>query len=261
MRRSSPTTSFATLPCAANGTGSSRSARVPCAARRYGRGIGGLLDLLVPEQCAACGRSGSSLCDRCRGLLVHLRPPLCSRCGAPVAWPVSRCRECAGRRISFEHARAAVAYESVATRLVAAWKEGGRRLLARDAGQIVAELVPRPDVDAIACIPGVSERVLWRGHNPPRSLARELAGHWELPLVPALSRIQSTRPQRGLSGRERRRNVTAAFGARSSPPRTLALVDDVYTTGSTLSAAAAVLRRAGADRIEVVTFARALRSA
>ncbi|HZD86480.1 MAG TPA: double zinc ribbon domain-containing protein, partial [Gaiellaceae bacterium] len=60
-----------------------------------------MLDLLLPQRCVVCGRDGSQLCTGCREGLPRLDPPLCARCGAPTAWPVERCRECAGRRLAF----------------------------------------------------------------------------------------------------------------------------------------------------------------
>ena len=186
-------------------------------------------------------------------------PPLCARCGSPVAWPVDRCRECAGRRIAYESARSAVAYEGPATRLVGAWKEGGRRRLARIAADVTADVVSRPPAEALTYVPAVAERALWRGHNPAAVLAEELAARWSIPAVALLARTAPRGPQRGLPFPDRRRNVRGAFVARSRPPPFVILVDDVYTTGSTVAEAASVLRQAGARRVDVVTFARALR--
>ncbi len=219
----------------------------------------GLLDLLLPERCVGCAGADVTICDACRARLTLLRGPLCERCGAPVAWPVARCRDCAGRRLGFARARSAVAYEGPAVRLVWAWKEGGRRTLAREAAALVAAAVERPEVDAIAFVPAVADRRRWRGHNPARALAGELATHWELPVVDALVRCGRPCRQRGLPLAERRRNVAGAFRGRGLFPGAAALVDDVYTTGATVSEAARALRSAGAGRVEVVTFARALR--
>jgi predicted amidophosphoribosyltransferase len=73
-----------------------------------------------------------------------------------------------------------------------------------------------------------------------------------------LRRARRVRPQRGLSSAERRRNISGAFAARA-PPRSVLVVDDVYTTGATANAAASALRAAGARRVEIVTFARVIR--
>ena len=79
------------------------------------------------------------------------------------------------------------------------------------------------------------------------------------PVAPLLTRTVTGRRQRGLDRAERRRNVAGAFVARGAAPRTVCLVDDVYTSGATVAAAASALRRAGAARIVVVTLARAVR--
>jgi competence protein ComFC len=190
---------------------------------------------------------------------VRLFPPVCERCGAPGAWPVPRCAECSGRRLGFATARAAILYEAHAKTVVRAWKENGRRDLSRVVAELVAEVVARPDADVLTYVPGERDRVLRRGHAPPERLAAELSRLWSLPVEPLLLRARRVSPQRGLSLVERRRNVAGAFAAASRVSGAVALVDDVYTTGSTVSACAAALRRAGAERVDVVCLARAVR--
>jgi ComF family protein len=216
------------------------------------------LDVLLPERCAVCGRGESVICGPCTAELTFLRGPLCARCGAPTAWPVERCAECAGRRLAFATARAAVAYEGVARSLVAAWKERGLRSLAAIFADLVAETVARPAVDCVSFVPGDRDRSLWRGQNAAQALAEALAARWELEPAELLSRARAAPRQRGLSRRARRANVRNAFSA-APAPAAVALIDDVYTTGATVSAAATELRRAGARAVHVVTFARATR--
>jgi predicted amidophosphoribosyltransferase len=218
-----------------------------------------VLDLLLPQRCLGCSRPGAQLCDGCRAALPRLRAPLCGRCGAPTAWPVSRCRECAGRRLAFASARAAVAYEGAARALASSWKEHGLRRLGVLAAELVVETVPRPAAAALVFVPPDGDRRRRRGHDPPAQLALELGERWELDVVAALVRARPLARQRGLGLAERRRNVAGAFAARARVPPAVALVDDVYTSGSTAAAAASALRRAGARRVEVVTFARAVR--
>jgi predicted amidophosphoribosyltransferase len=143
---------------------------------------------------------------------------------------------------------------------VASWKEHGLRTLAGEAAEVIANLVERPSVGALAFIPPDGDRSVKRGHHPAARLARELGRRWELPVVEAVGRTRVPRPQRGLSLAARRRNVAGAFVATRRVPAGVGLVDDVYTTGSTASAAASALRRAGARRVEVVTFARTVRT-
>jgi competence protein ComFC len=198
-----------------------------------------MLDFLLPQRCVGCRAGGAQLCDDCVERLERLTGPLCGRCGAPTAWPVVRCRECEGRRISFAWARAGVVYRDAAREIVAAWKERGLRRLAAPAAAIVASVVPRPKAEAVTFVPPDGERSAKRGHHPAERLAEELATRWELPAEPLLGRARrAEQRQRGLTLAARRRNVRGAF-------RPLA--------------AASALRKAGARRVEVVTFARAVR--
>jgi len=218
-----------------------------------------LLDLVFPRRCVVCGSNGAVLCFECEQGLERLGKPMCERCGAPTAWPVERCRECAGRRIAFARARAAIAYDASAKRLVGAWKERGQRKLAEVAAELVARAVERPSAYTLTFVPADENRLLERGHNPAERLAAALGARWQLPVVPLLSRAPGRAPQKGLTLAERRRNVRGAFAPSGSVPNTIVLVDDVYTSGATVSAAATALRKGGARRVEVVTFARAVR--
>ena len=218
-----------------------------------------LLDLVFPWRCVVCGGPAKALCGSCGERLRRLGTPRCERCGAPTAWPVERCRECSGRRIAFATARAAVAYDDKARLLVAAWKERGLRRLAELAAELVCEIVPRPSAYTLTFVPADPNRRLERGHNPAERLAVEIGARWELPVAPFLARSHGVAPQRGLPLAERRSNVRGVFRATCDAPRALILVDDVYTTGATVSAGATALRKAGARRVDVVTFARAVR--
>src|SRR5215210_1028950 len=216
-----------------------------------------MLELLLPQRCLGCGQSGAVVCRACVESLRRLVPPLCERCGAPTAWPVRRCAECSGRRLAFASARAAVAYDDRVRAIVSGWKEHGLRRLAATAADVVVEAVERPAVDAVAFVPAARERLLVRGHHPAERLARELADRWRVPAVDVLKRCREAPRQRGASLADRRRNVRGLFEANGSP-RAVCLVDDVYTSGATASAAASAFRKAGARTVVVVTFARAL---
>jgi predicted amidophosphoribosyltransferase len=218
-----------------------------------------VLELLLPQRCAVCGARGVQLCETCLERLPRIVPPLCERCGTPTAWPVRRCRECAGRRIAFTTARSAVQYDDAVRSLVAGWKERALRRLVQSAVTLVLEVVQRPDASVVTFVPPDPDRGLKRGHHPPGRLAEELARSWELPVEGLLRRRRAAKRQRGLSRAERRRNVAGAFVALSAVPSSVVLVDDVFTSGATANAAASALRQAGARRVEVVTFARVVR--
>lgn len=122
--------------------------------------------------------------------------------------------------------------------------------------------MPRPAVDVIAYIPPDPSRALRRGRHPAEQLAAELGRLWHLPVEALLVRAGQARVSRQalLSRDDRLRNVRDVFASRMPCAGRVALVDDVYTTGATATAAASVLRKAGAASVEVITFARTVRT-
>jgi predicted amidophosphoribosyltransferase len=218
-----------------------------------------VLDLLLPQRCLVCSLPGKQVCSACTSALRRIVAPMCALCGAPTAWPLRRCVECAGRRLAFARARAAVEYDAPVRRVVGAWKERGLRRLAAWAAAVVADSLEPPGTEGLTFVPPDRDRRLRRGHHAAETLARELSRTWGIGLEPCLVRARGSPRQRELTRGRRRENVAAAFTAVRSPPLRVTLVDDVYTTGATANAAALALRRAGADEVEIVTFARTIR--
>lgn len=220
-----------------------------------------ILDIVLPPRCALCPSPDEPLCGSCLAQLPYLAGPSCGRCGRPTAIPVGECRECAGRRLAFEQAAAAVAYEGGGRTLVAHLKSGRRRALAVPAGAVVATLLDARSCEAVCWVPGDRWRTIRRGCHPAELLAREAARRWGLPAVDLLEPARLRRPQRGLDPAARRRNVRGAFRVRraAAVPGVVAIVDDVYTTGATLDACARALRDTGARAVRGFTLARAVR--
>jgi competence protein ComFC len=219
------------------------------------------IDLLLPPRCAICQASGPIVCAHCLVRLPHLGAARCLRCGAPGIREVVACSECRGRRLGFSSARAAIAYDDAGRLLVHRLKDGGLRRLAELAAGLLALHRPETaaDHELVTWVPGDRWRTIRRGYHPPELMARELAARSGLPAGPLLRARGPRRPQRGLATAERRRNVRDAFRVVAVPPASVLLVDDVYTTGATLSACAGALRRAGCRRVDAVTLARTVR--
>jgi predicted amidophosphoribosyltransferase len=143
---------------------------------------------------------------------------------------------------------------------VRTWKDRGLRGAADVAAELVTAVVapPAPGAVLLVPVPALAARAAWRGGDGARALAERLAVAWGGEVAAPLRR-DGARPQRGLDRAARRRNARAQFRAVADVAGPVVLVDDVYTTGATADVCAGLLRRAGATRVDVVTFARAVR--
>jgi ComF family protein len=218
--------------------------------------VGRLLDLLLPPACAACGLPGPAACAGCLRALQPMEPPWCEGCGAPVPVPVRRCPACRG---ALAGARQAVAYSAAAPALVAALKDGRRRVLAAVLAGRIADAVPAPPPGAVLVpVPLGPRRLAARGFNQSLLIARELARRWGRPVAEPLARVREEPAQRGASATARARQAAGAFapGGRDPAPAHAVLVDDVHTTGATLADCARALRAGGARTVGAACFAR-----
>jgi len=242
--------------------------------------------LLLPAECLLCRTlfayrdTGRLVCDVCRHRWRRVRAPWCPRCGQPE--PVfGRCRICAAWPPVLRTARSAVWLDGGARRAVHALKYGGLpRIAAELAGVMAALELPGRDTAWLVPVPLGPARLRARGYNQSERLARALARQWRRPVVPLLVRVRETATQTALTPAERLANVAEAFAVRAAGAggrrragaapegpaprlpaaalvRPLILVDDVFTTGATLAAAAGALERAGARTVLAVTFGRA----
>jgi len=229
-----------------------------------------LLDQLYPPVCLVCDTptaSPDTLCATCFARLRPITEPLCPRLGIPFAVPLGEgalSAEALAAPPPFGRARAAVVYNETAGLLVSRLKYGDRPELAQFCARLMAGagrqlwdgnpiLVPVP-------LHGSRQRL--RRYNQSTELATALARLTGLGCDPNLvRRIRRTRQQVGLSGDGRSHNVAGAFAPHPDllsrlGGRRIILVDDVYTTGATVKAVTRALLRAGAETVDVVTFAR-----
>lgn len=225
------------------------------------RFIWSALDLIFPPECGGCGKAGSRWCDICQGRVQVLDGILCDKCGLPQERP-GICRVCLAEKPHFRSLRAWAVFDGP-VQLVLHKLKYRRDLSLGDV--VAAAMLPfmhslNWNIDLVVPIPLGKQRIRERGYNQVAMIAKPLAMGLELHYMPyALERKKETRTQVGLSREERKRNMHDVFQAGTGVQgRSVLVLDDVSTTGSTLSSAAHALYGAGARDVYALTVARAL---
>ena len=219
---------------------------------------------LLPGACLLCESlvhdpdDDPLACATCRARWSRLPEPLCDRCGQPRTQGIP-CRLCVAWPPGLTGVRSAVWLEDGARRAVHHLKYEGWRRIAESMADAMAPLLRAMPSPSLVPIPLSAARLKARGYNQSAELAAALEHRTGVPVVcHALERRRETGTQTALTPEARRANLAGAFVARSAPPNPV-LVDDVFTTGSTLAEAAAALLAAGAPAVRGLTFARAVR--
>ena len=231
------------------------------------------LNVLFPPVCCGCGTGTPQpgFCGPCEAGIPTPQSPLCVVCGIPFSTrggsdhPCSRCLRQPPR---FGRARACALYDAAASTdvlkpVLQRYKYNRDVSLAPVLGGIFRRRTALPPgaYDVVVPVPLHLARLRWRGFNQALLLAQHLVPRQVIDRY-SLIRLRPTRPQVELDETERRRNVAGAFHV-TRPERIrgrrILLVDDVYTTGATVDACSAALRRAGAHHVDVLVLARAVR--
>jgi ComF family protein len=238
------------------------------------RFIATLLDLVFPRDCCGCDTplSPSTPGAFCAGCLARIRPiahPMCPVCGIPRPPGILPCPRCVAAPPAFTRARAVAYYstpgedQNPLARAIWRLKYERRADIAPRLGAFFRAALPYAsrECDLVIPVPLHRDRLRWRGFNQACLLAIPVAHRLGLPLsTRALVRRRETAPQVSLPDGARHRNVRGAFVA-PAPARVagrrILVVDDVYTTGATVTECARALRRAGARSVEVLTLCRA----
>ena len=185
----------------------------------------------------------------------------CARCALPLESPAPLCGRCQKREPAWDAAWAPFRYEWPLAQLEARFKFGGDLAAGRTLTLLwLASPGPEDLPQAIVPVPLHSARLRRRGYNQALELAKPLARHFRVPLLrDALQRIRATGAQTELTAVQRRRNVRGAFAVRcdGAIPEHVAILDDVFTTGATLTECTRVLKKAGVARVDVWALARA----
>jgi ComF family protein len=251
---------------------------VHAAAIWAGRALKPVLDFALPPRCPACGTIVSDphrFCLGCWSKLTFLGEPCCVRCGLPFDYgspgDQAECAACLADPPRFERLRAAVAYGEVARKVALKLKYGGRPGVAETLARFMARHLPSVDQAGgpsrlLVPVPLHRWRIWKRGYNQAALIASALSRRTGIELgVDLLQRVKATPPLKAMSRRERALAVSGAFKVRERDKPALAgrriiLVDDVFTSGATGDACVRALKRAGAAEVEVICWARVIRT-
>ena len=221
--------------------------------------LAALADLFYPQRCVGCERRASDLlCRACFEALPEVGSPVCGRCGMPTAFETFVCEECKNVDFGFESARAPLRYEGVGKEIVHALKYRGYiRVADRLAAPLMVGVLDEGHrFDAVVPVPLHRSRLRRRGFNQAELLARGVAQKINAPVSDTLEVVRRTRDQVDLSATERRENVAGAFSPRGRVRGTILLIDDVFTTGATMSSCAEGLLHAGATEVHALSLCR-----
>ena len=222
----------------------------------------GVERLLLPGECLLClepvsARDDDALvCGLCRSRWERIAAPWCERCGGPVARD-EPCTACTAWPAPLERVRSAVWLDAAARRAVHHLKYDGWWRIADAMALAMRGLEPLTGQLSLIPVPLGSRRLRQRGYNQSERIASALARLTGAPVCDVLRRERETPSQTALTPEQRAANVAGAFAAPERVSGRCVLVDDVFTTGATLLAAAGAVRAAGAAQVDAVTFARA----
>lgn len=226
------------------------------------------LDTLYPRTCPVCRDvvtpKGNCVCTECKEMLPYVAEPVCMRCGRPIDSEQDEfCSSCDRKKFSYERGFAVFAYDDVMQQAVADFKYRNRRELAEFFSAELADVFQKKlsgfGAEAFVPVPIHSARKRYRGYNQAEVLCKSLSEQTGIPVRELLKRDRKTAPQKELDAADRLRNLEQAISFHPAEqergmPKTVILVDDIYTTGSTAEACTRVLLRAGVHKVYLLNL-------
>ncbi len=226
-----------------------------------------LASLFYPSLCSICSAPVDDreyVCEPCSRKAPRITPPFCAKCSEPFHGAITdsfACANCSHRTLHFDSAVASYRSRGIVRKLVHEFKYGKQLHLRHAVADWLLESLDDPRLrgrrfDIVVPVPLHPARKRERGFNQAELLARGVAEKMKATVSDTLEVVRSTRDQVELSAAQRRANVAGAYAATKPLRGTILLVDDVFTTGATMSACSATLLRAGAEEVHALTLCR-----
>ncbi|MGN0354242.1 MAG: double zinc ribbon domain-containing protein [Muricoprocola sp.] len=220
-----------------------------------------MLDLLYPRRCPVCAEISQGICEKCQEKIKVITHPRCYKCGKPVEGEETEyCEDCSGNHHYFTEGRGLLLYEGKVKESIHRIKYENKREYLDVYAQLMAEKlgndVKRWNPQVCIPIPMYSGKKKLRGFNQAEILAQKLGELLDIPVdTEILQKIKDTGDQKALDVRQRKHNIQGAFAVTEDfLYQRVLLIDDVYTTGNTIDAAAKTLLDAGAREIYFLTI-------
>ncbi len=225
-----------------------------------------LLDLLYPVRCPVCGEivipKEQMACKECKEKLIYIGEPRCKRCSKPIEEEEKEyCSDCERKKFHYERGYAIWVYNDLMKNSIAAYKYHSKKeyckFYVHELLRLYRSVLLQLDLDAIIPVPIHRSKYLERGFNQAELLAEGIGRELKLPVITnLLVRNKKTLPQKKLSNKERLKNLSEAFAMNDQFSNTgftsikkVLLVDDIYTTGSTIEACSYLLKSNGIDEV------------
>lgn len=222
-----------------------------------------LLEFVFPSRCAVCDAvlpfGTQEICSECKKKIQYIKGNVCFCCGKPVKEEQEYCFDCQKKKHDYKQGRALFPYEYIRTSLYR-FKYAGRM---EYAGFYAKNMAKQFEIqrklwqpEALVPVPLHRRKQKERGYNQAEIIAKELGKLWKIPVLKNLVlRTRYTRPMKTIDGSDRQNNLKKAFklGTNDVKLKSIIIIDDIYTTGSTIDAVARVCKEAGIVNIYFIT--------
>lgn len=230
------------------------------------RFINAAVDMIFPRRCPVChdivDEKGALICGKCIGRFEYVKEPFCMKCGKPVIDDGKEyCTECEGNVRKYDEGRAVFIYDDAMRLSIYSFKYNDRQEYAKYyAKEIEAKLgkkIKSWDADVLIPIPLHKSKQISRGYNQAYLIAKELSNLIKIPVEnDVLIRDRKTTVQKNLNAKDRVNNVKNAFKIKQNNVKfkSAILIDDIYTTGATVSSAAEALKACGVKKVYFISL-------